>query len=127
MDNELYTQRLECLNNELIQVETNGSQYNKLLNDNFLTITQVEQGNTSELERTEVKLHLLEETLNRRSDKYKLVVKEQQNLSRTLEMIDKNRKDCEKRTLDNGENLKKKLDDLNKTSNINYRDTIEML
>lgn len=127
MDNELYTQRLECLNNELIQVETNGSQFNKLLNDNFLTITQVEQGNTSELERTEVKLHLLEETLNRRSDKYKLVVKEQQNLSRTLEMIDKNRKDCEKRTLDNGENLKKKLDDLNKTSNINYRDTIEML
>lgn len=76
MDNELYTYRLECLNNELIQVETNGSQYNKLLNDNFLTITQVEQGNTSELERTEVKLHLLEETLNRRSDKYKLVVKE---------------------------------------------------
>lgn len=127
MDNELYTQRLECLNNELIQVETNGSQFNKLLNDNFLTITQVEQGNTSELERTEVKLHLLEETLNRRSDKYKLVVKEQQNLSRTLEMIDKNRKDCEKRTLDNGEKLKKKLDDLNKTSNINYRDTIEML
>jgi hypothetical protein len=87
----------------------------------------VEQGNTSELERTEVKLHLLEETLNRRSDKYKLVVKEYQNLSRTLEMIDKNRKDCEKRTLDNGEKLKKKLDDLNKTSNINYRDTIEML
>lgn len=42
-------------------------------------------------------------------------------------MIDKNRKECEKRTLDNGEKLKKKLDDLNKTSNINYRDTIEML
>jgi hypothetical protein len=34
-------------------------------------------------------------------------------------MIDKNRKDCETKTLDNGEKLKKKLDDLNKTSTIN--------
>jgi len=76
MDNELFTHRIECINNELLQVETNGDKFSKLLNDNFLTITQVEQGNTSELERTEVKLHLLEETLNRRSDKYKLVVKE---------------------------------------------------
>ena len=49
---------------------------NKQLNDTFEIITLNEQQYTSELERTEVKLHLLEETLNRRSDKYKLVVKE---------------------------------------------------
>lgn len=127
MENEQLTYQIYNLDNDLNHIDNKVVEVNKQLNDNFEIITLNEQQNTSELERTEVKLHLLEETLNRRSDKYKLVVKEYQNLSRTLEMIDKNRKDCEKRTLDNGEKLKKKLDELNKTSNINYRDTIEML
>jgi len=86
---------------------------------NIENITRQEYENNSLMERTEVKLHLLEETVNRRNDKYKLVVKEFQNLSKTIDTIDKNRKDCERKTLASGEKLKKKLDELNKTSNIN--------
>lgn len=76
MDNENITHNISNLESDLTQIELKGSDVNKQLNDTFEIITLNEQQNTSELERTEVKLHLLEETLNRRSDKYKLVVKE---------------------------------------------------
>lgn len=76
MDNENITHNISNLESDLTQIELKGSDVNKQLNDTFEIIILNEQQNTSELERTEVKLHLLEETLNRRSDKYKLVVKE---------------------------------------------------
>lgn len=76
MDNENITHNISNLESDLNQIELKGSDVNKQLNDTFEIIILNEQQNTSELERTEVKLHLLEETLNRRSDKYKLVVKE---------------------------------------------------
>jgi len=76
MDNENITHNISNLESDLTQIELKGSDVNKQLNDTFEIITLNEQQNTSELERTEVKLHLLEETFNRRSDKYKLVVKE---------------------------------------------------
>jgi hypothetical protein len=76
MDNENLIHQISNLENESINIETKAIDINTQLNSNFEIITLNEQQNTSELERTEVKLHLLEETLNRRSDKYKLVVKE---------------------------------------------------
>jgi len=76
MDNENITHNISNLESDLNQIELKGSEVNKQLNNTFEIIILNEQQNTSELERTEVKLHLLEETLNRRSDKYKLVVKE---------------------------------------------------
>lgn len=76
IDNENITHNISNLESDLNQIELKGSDVNKQLNDTFEIIILNEQQNTSELERTEVKLHLLEETLNRRSDKYKLVVKE---------------------------------------------------
>jgi hypothetical protein len=75
IDNENITHNISNLESDLNQIELKGSDVNKQLNDTFEIIILNEQQNTSELERTEVKLHLLEETLNRRSDKYKLVVK----------------------------------------------------
>jgi hypothetical protein len=76
MDNENITHNISNLESDLNQIELKRSEVNKQLNNTFEIIILNEQQNTSELERTEVKLHLLEETLNRRSDKYKLVVKE---------------------------------------------------
>lgn len=69
MDNEHLSHQISNLENESNYIETKAIDINKQLNCNFEIITLNEQQNTSELERTEVKLHLLEETLNRRSDK----------------------------------------------------------
>jgi len=69
LENEDITYKIEILNDDNKKTENEVWDISQRLNDNFEIITLLEQGNTSELERTEVKLHLLEETLNRRSDK----------------------------------------------------------
>jgi len=48
-------------------------------------------------------------------------------LSKNIESGDKERSECDKKIHENGEKLKKRLEDLNKSTNINYKDTIEML
>lgn len=69
----------------------------------------------------------MEETLAKRNEKYTVLIKEYQNLTKNVEFNEKSRHECEKRILENGDKLKKRLDDLNRSSNINYKDTIEML
>jgi len=48
-------------------------------------------------------------------------------LSKNIENGEKCRSECDKRIQENGDKLKKRLEDLNKSTNINYKDTIEML
>jgi len=88
-------------------------------NQSLDEITQLEYFQIADIERASVKLRLLEETLNKRNDKYTVIVKEYQQLTKNIEQNEKSRAECEKRIVENGDKLKKRLEDLNKSNNIN--------
>lgn len=81
----------------------------------------------ADIDNYKAKLSVIEEQLNKRNEKYSVLVREYQALSKNIEFNEKSRNECEKRIQDNEMKLKKRLDDLNKSTNINYKDTIEML
>lgn len=71
------------------------------------------------MESIESKLKVIEDSLNKRNEKYSNLVKEQQYLSKTMDYNEKSRTECEKKIQENEAKLKKRLDDLSKCNNIN--------
>lgn len=69
----------------------------------------------------------MEETLQRRNDKQQLVAKEQGILSKTLDNLEKKRKECERRITDYGERVTHREEDVSKGKASNSKDQIEIL
>lgn len=126
-ENEVITGKLDQVTKNQKTIEMDISKLNSGINQSLSEINKLEEDHKSNLERADVKLKLMEETLNKRNEKYSVLVKEQQHLTKQIEFNEKSRSECEKRILENGDKLKKRLDDLNRSNNINYKDTIEML
>lgn len=126
-ENEQLSDKIGKLNADQETLENNFDSISGGFNQSLDEITQLEQAQRAEIERAEVKLRLLEETLNKRNEKQSVLVKEYQQLTKNIEQNEKSRAECERRIVENGEKLKKRLEDLNKSNNINQKDTIEML
>lgn len=126
-ENDQLKDRLNGQNKKMDDYDNNVAKINNNLNHTLSEITKLEFDQKAEIERSEVKLRLLDETVNKRNEKYTTLVKEQKNLTKQIDLNDKSRSECEKRIVENGDKLKKKFDDINRNNNINYKDTIEML
>lgn len=88
---------------------------------------KMDKDHDSDIGNYKSKLSVIEDSLNKRNEKQSVLVREQQSLSKNIEQNDKARNECTKRIQDNESKLKKRLEDLNKSTNINFKDTIEML
>lgn len=126
-ENEFVIEKLNGLNKSQDAVEFDLIKLNGGFNQSLNEIAKLESDQKNDIERMEVKMRLLEETLNKRNEKYSTLVKEQQQLTKNIDFNDKSRNECEKRIIENGDKLRKRLEDLNKSNNINQKDTIEML